>query len=120
LSSGVFYVLASGGGWCIARANEFFVTDTGRRVRARGYNFFVSLNRRRAALDLPQFDLPPAEPVFPPNPVAELVITNIGGKITLKLRVPSPPGQYTLVQGAKPVRIGWFARNLLGHSRFQR
>ena len=89
-------------------------------MRARDYNFFVSLNRRRADLDLPQFDLPPAEPVFSPNPVAELVITNIGGKITLKLRVPSPPGQYTLVQGAKPVRIGWFAQNLLGYSKFQR
>ena len=75
-------------------------------MRARGYNFFVRLNRRRADLDLPQVDLPPAEPVFSPNPVAELVITNIGGKITLKLRVPSPPGQYTLVQGAKPVRSG--------------
>src|ERR1035437_6178250 len=81
--------------WCVARANEFFVTDTGRRGRARGYNFFVSLNRRRADLDLPQFDLPPAEPVFPPNPVAELVITNTGGKITLKLRVPTQPAQYT-------------------------
>ena len=71
-----------------------------------GYNFFVSLNTRRADLDLPQFDLPPAEPVFSPHPVAELVITNIGGKITLKLRVPSPAAQYTLLQGAAPVRSG--------------
>jgi hypothetical protein len=38
--------------------------------------------------------------------VAELVITNIGVKITLKLRVPSPLAQYTLVQGAAPVRTG--------------
>jgi hypothetical protein len=66
----------------------------------------LSVNNRRADLDLPQFDLPPAEPVFSPNPVAELVITNAGGKITLKLRVPSPPAQYTLVQGAIPVRTG--------------
>ena len=64
------------------------------------------VNTRRADLDLPQFDLPPAEPVFRRNPVAELDITNIGGKITLKLRVPSPPAQYTLVQGATPVRTG--------------
>jgi hypothetical protein len=66
----------------------------------------LSVNNRRADLDLPQFDLPPAEPVFSPNPVAKLVITNAGGKITLKLRVPSPPAQYTLVQGAVPVRTG--------------
>jgi hypothetical protein len=64
------------------------------------------LNTRRADLGLPQFDLPPAEPVFRLNPVAELVITNTGGRITLKLRVPSPPAQYTLVQGAAPVRTG--------------
>ena len=92
--------------WRIASANNYFVTEAGRRVHLNGYNFFVSLNMRRADLDLPQFDLPPAEPVFSPNPVADLVITNTGGKITLKLRVPSPPAQYTLVQGAAPVRTG--------------
>ena len=92
--------------WRIASANNYFVTETGRRVRLNCYNFFVSLNMRRADLDLPQFDLPPAEPVFPTNPVAELVVTNTGGEITLKLRVPSPPAQYTLVQGAAPVRTG--------------
>jgi hypothetical protein len=75
-------------------------------VRLNCYNFFVSLNTRRADLGLPQFDLPPAQPVFSPNPTAELVATNTGGKITLKLRVPSPPAQYTLVQGAAPVRSG--------------
>ena len=64
------------------------------------------VNTRRADLDLPQFDLPPAKPVFRRNPVVELDITNTGGKITLKLRVPSPPAQYTLVQGPAPVRTG--------------
>src|ERR1019366_5264026 len=67
--------------WRLAAANQYFVTETGRRVRLNGYNFFASLNTRRADLDLPQFDLPPAEPVFSPNPVGELVITNTGGKI---------------------------------------
>ena len=28
------------------------------------------------------------------------------GRATLKLRVPRPPAQYTLVQGSKPVRTG--------------
>ena len=92
--------------WRIAAANQYFVTETGRRVRLNCYHFFVRLNMRRADLGLPQFDLPPAEPVFRPNPVAELVATNTGGKITLKFRVPSPPAQYTLLQGAAPVRSG--------------
>jgi hypothetical protein len=67
--------------WCAATANKYFVTETGRRVRLNGYHFFVSLNTRRADLDLPQFDLAPAEPIFSPNPVAELMITNTGGRI---------------------------------------
>src|ERR1039458_4930992 len=92
--------------WCVATANKLFVTETGRQVSLNGFNFFVRLNSRRADLGLPQFDLPAAEPVFRPNPVAELVITNTGGRITLKLSVPSPPTQYTVVQGAQPVRTG--------------
>ena len=66
----------------------------------------IGVNARRADLGLPQFDLPPAEPVFSPNPLAELVIANTDGRITLKLRVPTPPAQYTLVQGPAPVRTG--------------
>jgi hypothetical protein len=93
-------------GWCISAANKYFVNEKGRRVRLNGYNFFVSLNTRRADLGLPEFDVPPAEPVFSPSPVAELVVINTGGKITLKLRVSSPPAQYILVHGAAPVGTG--------------
>jgi len=94
------------GAWRVTAANNTFLAETGRRVRLNGYNFFVSLNLRRAVLGLSQFDLPPAKPDFPRNPVAELVITNTGDEITIKLRVPSPPAQYTLVQGAAPIRTG--------------
>jgi hypothetical protein len=92
--------------WCAATANKYFVNEAGRQVRLNGYHFFVSLNVRRADLGLPQFDLPPAEPVFSANPVEELVAAYTGGQFTLKLRVPSGPAQYTLVQGARPVRTG--------------
>jgi hypothetical protein len=92
--------------WRVAAAKNWFVTDTGTRVQLNGYTFFVRINLRRADLDLPGFDLPPDEPIFNPNPVAEFVITNTGRKITLKVRVPSPPAQYTLVQGPAPKRTG--------------
>jgi hypothetical protein len=92
--------------WCVAAANKHFVNEEGRRIRRNGYNLFVSLNTRRADLGLPQFDLPPAEPVFSQNPVDELVATFTGGKFTLKLRVPGPTAQYTLVYAAAPVRSG--------------
>lgn len=73
-------------------------------MRLSAYHLFVSLNVRRADLDLPQFDLPPVEPVFSQNPVGELFATFTGGKFTLKLRVSGPTAQYTLVYGAAPVR----------------
>ena len=92
--------------WCAFEANKYFVNEEGRQVRLNGYNFFVSLNARRADLGLPQFDVPPAEPVFSQNPVDELAATFTGGKFTLKLRVPGPTAQYTLVYGAAPVRSG--------------
>ncbi len=90
--------------WCVAAAGRYFINAEGRQVRLNGQNFFVSLNVRRADLGLPQFDLPPPEPVFSLNPVDELVATFTGGRFTLKLRVPGPTTQYTLVYGAAPVR----------------
>jgi len=92
--------------WCVAATNTDFVNIEGRRVRLNGYHFFVSLNVRRADLGLPQFDVPPAEPVFSQSPVGELVATFTGGNFTLKLRVSGPLAQYTLVYGAAPVRTG--------------
>ena len=89
--------------WSLASAGRYIITASGRKVPLNGFSLFVSINRKRADLGLPLFDLPPAEPAFSPNPVAELVATITGGQIILKLRVPSPPAQYTLVQGARPV-----------------
>jgi hypothetical protein len=61
----------------MAAPNKFIVTQSGHQVPLNAYNYFVSANSRRADLGLPQFDLPPAEPTFSPNPVAELVATTI-------------------------------------------
>jgi hypothetical protein len=37
---------------------------------------------------------------------SDLSIANTGSTVTLKLRVPSQPGQTTLVQGTAPVSAG--------------
>ncbi len=92
--------------WCLAAASKYTTSHMGRQVPLNGYNYFVGVNTKRANLGLPQFDLPPAEPAFSPNPIAELAATNLGGTVTLKLRVPTQPAQYTLVQGAAPVSTG--------------
>jgi hypothetical protein len=41
-------------------------------------------------------------PLFSPNPEAELLATNEGGIIQLKLHVLSQPAEHTLVLGACP------------------
>ena len=92
--------------WRGAAARNYFVTETGRQVQLNGYTFFVRVNLRRADLGLPEFDLPPDQPDFGPNPVDELVATNTEGKITIRLRVSGPQAQYTLVEGPAPVRTG--------------
>jgi len=92
--------------WCLAAADSYTTSRAGRRVALNGYNYFIRVNASRVHLGLSQFDLPPAVPSFSPNPCAELSVTHTGGTTTLKLRVPSQPGQTTLVQGAAPVSAG--------------
>ena len=85
--------------WCLAA--------TDNRLRLNGYNYYIQVNARRAHLDLSLFPVPPdPAPSVGPNPVAELAVTNNGGRVSLKVRVPSTPAQYTLVQGAAPVSAG--------------
>ena len=92
--------------WCLAAADSYTTSRAGRRVALNGYNYFIRVNAARAHLELSQFDLPPTVPTISPNPCAELSVANTGDTITLKLRVPSQPGQCTLVQGAAPVSAG--------------
>ncbi len=77
------------------------------RTGLNGYNYFVKINATRAHLGLSRFDLPPRPvPSLGPNPVGEVAVTNTGGRIRIKLRVPSPPGECTLVEGSGPVSAG--------------
>jgi len=92
--------------WRAAVANKYYVTRTGRRRRCSGYQFFRILNIRRADLGLPQYDLPKPEPAFGPIPVSELVVSIVGGKTTVKVRLSGVPVQDILVYGAAPVRTG--------------
>jgi hypothetical protein len=92
--------------WALAASGKYISTSDGKRVSLNGYNYYVSVNTKRASLGLPRYDVPVAEPSFNPNPVGPLAVSNVEGNITLKLRVPSQPAQYTVVQGAGPVSAG--------------
>jgi hypothetical protein len=92
--------------WSLAAYSKYAKSTDGRKVPLNGYNYFVSVGTKRANLNLPPFDLPPAEPSFNPNPVGELAASNTAGKVSLKLRVPAQPAEYTLVYAAAPVSAG--------------
>ena len=92
--------------WCVAAVGKYTINSLGVQVPRTGYGYYMSINLRQAHLGLPLFDLPPAPAVFSPNPVAELVATNIDDVITVKLHVPGTPAQFTLVQGAAPQLSG--------------
>jgi hypothetical protein len=54
----------------------------------------------------PQVDTPPAPPVFPDLAPQNLVITNAGGVVTIKLTCPTDPGTNTVVRASAPQSAG--------------
>ena len=92
--------------WRVLAANAYLITETGERVRRNCYQLFTSLNVRRADLGLPQFSDPPAQAVFSTRPVFELMVTKIGDRVTIKLRIQGSTAQYIVVQAARPKKSG--------------
>ena len=92
--------------WDLYAVGKYRVNSLGVQVPRTGYNCYMSINLRQAHLGLPLFDLPPAPPAFGPNPVGDLVATNTGGTITLKVPVSGALAQHTLLQVAAPQNSG--------------
>jgi hypothetical protein len=85
--------------WCAASIRD--------GLRISGYSYFMKLNAPRIHIGLARLDYPPSRrPGFDVNPVAEVAVVEEGDSIRIKLHVPSPPGQYTLVEAAAPVSAG--------------
>ena len=74
----------------------------GKSGRLPGYLLFMKVNATLACQGLDPALTPTDRPSFDVNPVAELVITNTGGAIDLKLSVPSAPATDILVLGTHP------------------
>jgi hypothetical protein len=85
--------------WCAAAIRD--------GLRISGYSYFMKLNAARIHIGLARLDYPPNQrPSFNANSVAEVAVVVSGGKASIKLHVPSPPGQHTLVEVAAPVSAG--------------
>jgi len=70
------------------------------------YLVFVKVNTIRASQGLPPVFTRPQPHKFDANPVGELVTTNTGGVVDLKLSVPTTPTTDILVLGAAPCSAG--------------
>ena len=72
-----------------------------------GLQLFNKINCTLVQFGQEQVDAPPARPMFPSLAPQNLVITNTGGAIALKLTCPNDPGQNTIIRGSKPVSQGF-------------
>jgi hypothetical protein len=92
--------------WTATAQTTNSVPRLGQSGPLTGSQLFTRINCSRVALGADPLDNPPAPPHFPANPVGVLVITNLGGVITLKLACPNPPAQHTTVRAAAPCSQG--------------
>ena len=93
--------------WNAAASGVSSASRLGQSGPLTGAQLFTKINCILAQFGQDQVDAPPARPQFPALAPANLVITNTGGVIALKLTCPNDPGENTIVRGAKPVSQGF-------------
>ena len=81
-------------------------SKVGQCGRLPAYVVFMKVNATLAALGEPLLVTPPQRPKFSANVVGDLVATNTGGEIDLKLSVPSAPTARILVLATHPRSAG--------------
>jgi len=79
----------------------------GQNVKLKGYRLFCKINCALLAAGLPMVMDPPKRENIQPNPVGEFEILNRGGAITMRVRVPQAPAQYTFLLAAPPCSRGY-------------
>ena len=92
--------------WSTAAANVRSKASLGQSGPLTGLQLFVKLNAMLALLGQDPVDAPPAVPAFGALAPQNLVITNTGGAIALKLTCPTSPGQNTLIRASAPQNSG--------------
>jgi hypothetical protein len=89
--------------WNTAASEQLSRTRLGQSGPLTGLQLFVKINTTLTLFGQAAVDAPPALPQFPALAPANLVITNVGGVVALKLTCPTDPGENTIVRGSKPL-----------------
>jgi hypothetical protein len=92
--------------WMAAAKEAKSTTRLGQNGNLSGFQLFAKINCTLAQFGQDQVDAPPAQPQFPDLAPQNLVITNTGGAIALKLSCPTNPGENTIIRASAPVSQG--------------
>jgi hypothetical protein len=92
--------------WMAAAKEAKSTTRLGQNGNLSGFLLFAKINCTLAQFGQDQVDAPPAQPQFPDLAPQNLVITNTGGAIALKLGCPTNPGENTIIRASAPVSQG--------------
>jgi hypothetical protein len=92
--------------WMAAAKEAKSTTRLGQNGNLSGFLLFAKINCTLAQFGQDQVDAPPAQPQFPDLAPQNLVITNTGGAIALKLGCPTNPGENTIIRASTPVSQG--------------
>jgi hypothetical protein len=91
---------AIAGRWRTLSNEQFAAWEAAAKEEGtKAYWLYCRINGVLDAAGEPLVMDPPKREKIAPNPVGELEISNRGGKITLRLRVPCAPAELTLVLG---------------------
>ena len=103
--------------WMAAAQETKSTSRLGQNGTLSGFLLFTKINCTLAQFGQAQVEAPPDHPQFPDLAAKNLVITNTGGVIALKLTCPTDPGDNTIVRGSAPVSQGretWSSFRVLG------
>jgi hypothetical protein len=92
--------------WVAAAKQVKSTTRLGQNGPLSGFLLFTKINCTLAQFGQAQVNVPPAAPQFPDLAPQNLVITNTGGVVAMKLTCPTSPGENTIVRASAPVSAG--------------
>jgi hypothetical protein len=86
--------------WNVAAAGYQSRPSLGQSGPLTGMQLFIRVNCKLGLLGQTQVDVPPEAPQFPDQAPQNLVITNTGGVVAVRLTCPTDPGETTVLRAS--------------------